>query len=161
MSNYDEKYPQMYEDEPIQEIEAEEVGRDNNNVKHYLTQANNLLTETNNLLNTSKGIASLYFDCKKMKEQTKQMQEWSKVEITKTAAKFKSSQDFLDKTFGEREKSLGKIYDLLDKGIESDNKEYIIAALAGISSIVTKSPLDDFEKFVELYNDRSKPLLDF
>ena len=30
-----------------------------------------------------------------------------------------------------------------------------------ISSIVTKSPLDDFEKFVELYNDTSQPLLDF
>ena len=30
-----------------------------------------------------------------------------------------------------------------------------------MSDIVTSSPLQDFEKFAELYNDTSKPLLDF
>ena len=67
----------------------------------------------------------------------------------------------LEKTFGERDKALSKHYDLLDNAINSNDREMILVALHGISSIVTKSPLDDFEKFVELYNDTSQPLLDF
>ena len=86
---------------------------------------------------------------------------WGQVEIAKTVAKFKTAQDFMEKTFGERDKALSKHYDLLDDAIKSNDRDMILAALHGISSIVTKSPLDDFEKFVELYNDTSQPLLDF
>ena len=49
----------------------------------------------------------------------------------------------------------------LDKAVASNDRDLILASLQGISSIVTKSPLDDFEKFVELYNDPSQELLDF
>ena len=48
-----------------------------------------------------------------------------------------------------------------DKAVASNDRDLILASLQGISSIVTKSPLDDFEKFVELYNDPSQELLDF
>lgn len=34
-------------------------------------------------------------------------------------------------------------------------------AIQGISSIVTKTPLEDLEKLAQLYNDSSAPLLDF
>lgn len=94
-------------------------------------------------------------------EKTKQVQAWGQVEIAKTVAKFKTAQDFMEKTFGERDKALAKHYDLLDDAVKSNDREMILAALHGISSIVTKSPLDDFDKFVELYNDTSQPLLDF
>ena len=68
---------------------------------------------------------------------------------------------YLEGTFGERDKALVKHYDLLDKAVDSNDRDLILASLQGISSIVTKSPLDDFEKFVELYNDPSQELLDF
>ena len=53
------------------------------------------------------------------------------------------------------------MYDALDVAIESNNREAIILAMKGMSEIVTSSPLSDFEKFVEVYNDTSRPLLDF
>lgn len=67
----------------------------------------------------------------------------------------------MEGTFGERDKALTKHYDLLDKAVASNDRDLILASLQGISSVVTKSPLDDFEKFVELYNDPTQELLDF
>ncbi len=114
-----------------------------------------------NTLDTAANIANMYKECVLAEEKTKQVQAWGQVEMAKTIAKFKTAQDFLEKTFGERDKALSKHYDLLDDAVKSNDREMILAALHGISSIVTKSPLDDFEKFVELYNDTSQPLLDF
>lgn len=34
-------------------------------------------------------------------------------------------------------------------------------AIQGISTIVTKTPLEDLERLAQLYNDSSAPLLDF
>lgn len=114
-----------------------------------------------NTLDTAANIANMYKECVLAEERTKQVQAWGQVEMAKTVAKFKTAQDFMEKTFGERDKALSKHYNLLDDAVKSNDRELILAALHGISSIVTKSPLDDFEKFVELYNDTSQPLLDF
>ena len=123
------------------------------------------ISEMANSIGSSLGSAAknakMYKACVLAEERTKQMQVWGQVEIAKTVAKFKTAQDFMEKTFGERDKALSKHYDLLDDAIKSNDRDMILAALHGISSIVTKSPLDDFEKFVELYNDTSQPLLDF
>ena len=112
-------------------------------------------------LDSANNIANLYKECVLAEEKTKQVQAWGQVEIAKTVAKFKTAQDFMEKTFGERDKALTKHYDLLDDAVKTNDREMILAALHGISSIVTKSPLDDFDKFGELYNDTSQPLLDF
>ena len=112
-------------------------------------------------LDSASNIANMYKECVLAEEKTKQVQAWGQVEIAKTVAKFKTAQDFMEKNFGERDKALSKHYDLLDDAVKSNDREMILAALHGISSIVTKSPLDDFDKFVELYNDTSQPLLDF
>lgn len=114
-----------------------------------------------NTLDKATNIANMYKECVLAEERTKQVQAWGQVEMARTVAKFKTAQDFLEKTFGERDKALSKHYDLLDNAVKSNDRNLILAALQGISSIVTKSPLDDFEKFVELYNDTSQPLLDF
>ena len=106
-------------------------------------------------------VTGLYSQCCEIKAKTEQVKAWSEVKITETIAKYKSCQDFLSFTFGERDKALSKHYDLLDKAVETGDKDLIIAALSGISGIVTSSPLSDFDKFVELYQDTNQPLLDF
>ncbi|MGN0069099.1 MAG: hypothetical protein ACI350_05165 [Prevotella sp.] len=49
----------------------------------------------------------------------------------------------------------------MDNAMVSGYREMILAALQGISNIVIKSPLDDLEKFVEIYNNPDHALLDF
>lgn len=106
-------------------------------------------------------VADMYAECKRIEAQTELVKAWSQAEIVKTVAKYKSCQEFMFHTFGERDKALTKHYDLLDKAIISNDKDLIIAALQGIGGIVTKSPLQDIEQFARLFEDTSQPLLDF
>lgn len=105
--------------------------------------------------------ANLYSQCMQVEQKTEQIRMWSEVQIAKTVAKYRSCQEFLNFTFGERDKALTKHYGVLDKAVESGDRELIIAALKGISGIVTSSPLSDFDEFVKLYEDTTQPLLDF
>lgn len=98
-----------------------------------------------------------YLQCKQMDLVAKQSDE----RLAAIAIKYKICEEFLEKTFGEREKALSEDYAVLNKAIETNDRELIIQAMKNISSIVVKSPLEDFESFVQLFNDESKPLLDF
>lgn len=130
-------------------------------LQQNIESTSGMVDSIGNTLDQATNIANMYKECVLAEQRTKQVQAWGQVEMARTVAKFKTAQDFMEKTFGERDKALSKHYDLLDNAVKSNDRELIIAALHGISSIVTKSPLDDFEKFVELYNDTSQPLLDF
>ena len=130
-------------------------------VSSLASQVNMLAENLTGTLNQAERIASLYRDCQMVEAQTEQVKAWSQVEIAKTVAKYKSCQEFMYHTFGERDKALTKHYELLDKAIEGNDKDLIISALQGIGGIVTKSPLQDLEEFAKLYEDTSQPLLDF
>ena len=142
-----------------------ELVENTNNNGNYLTKANNFITSVNefsNQLNIGVDhLSQIYQQSMQLKRDVAAINAWTDVELAKIAAKYKSCETFLNKTFGEREKTLNKLYDALDVAIESNNREAIILAMKGMSEIVTSSPLSDFEKFVEVYNDTSKPLLDF
>ncbi len=127
------------------------------------TNSPQVLNETHvtQALNLMQSAVDLYSQCKMVEEKTEQIRMWSEVKIAETVAKYRSCQEFLNYTFGERDKALSKHYDLLDKAVEDGNKELIVEALHGISGIVTASPLTKFEEFVKLYEDTSQPLLDF
>lgn len=122
-------------------------------------------SEDNNSASPFLGLLSsakdLYLQCKQMEKRAEILKTWSQIRITETVAKYKSCQEFLYYTFGERDKALCKHYELLDKAIADSNNDMVIAALKGISGIVVKSPLEDFSQFVRLYEDTSQPLLDF
>ena len=113
------------------------------------------------VLGLMQSASNLYAECKLVEERTEQIKLWGEVKIAETVAKYRSCQEFLSFTFGERDKALSKHYDLLDKAVNDGDKELIVAALKGISGIVTSSPLSDFKEFVKLYEDTTQPLLDF
>ena len=142
-----------------------EVVENTNNNGNYLTKANNFLTNVNEFSNQLTigvdHLSQIYQQSMQLKRDVAAINAWTDVELAKIAAKYKSCEAFLNKTFGEREKTLNKLYNALDVAIESNNREAIIGAMKGMSEIVTSSPLSDLEKFAEIYNDTSQPLLDF
>lgn len=142
-----------------------EVVETTNNNGNYLTKANNFLTNVNEFSNQLTigvdHLSQIYQQSMQLKRDVAAINAWTDVELAKIAAKYKSCEAFLNKTFGEREKTLNKLYNALDVAIESNNREAIIGAMKGMSEIVTSSPLSDLEKFAEIYNDTSQPLLDF
>lgn len=104
---------------------------------------------------------SLYKECSELEAKTEQIRLMTQVQLANIAARYQSCHEFLAYTFGERDKALEKHYDLLDQAMSNGDKDLVVEALRGISGIVTKSPLEDFEKFAKIFEDTSKPLLDF
>lgn len=119
------------------------------------------LHATNEFMGKMNQAMDLYARCKEVSEKRKAVEAWSKVKITETVAKYKACEEFLNHTFGERDKALSKYYDILDKGVASGDNQLILSALQGISGIVTSSPLSDFKEFALLWEDTSQTLLDF
>ena len=109
----------------------------------------------------AQNIANLYTQCQAFKARTEQVKAWSNVQMANTIAKYKVCQQFLESTFGERNEALQKHYELMDKAMESGDRELILASMQGISNIVTKSPLDELEQFAKVFNNPDLPLLDF
>lgn len=92
----------------------------------------------------------------------KELESKRDVELAKIVAKFEQGKDVLTKVFGERQGALGKHYEVLDKALASNDRELIIESLRGISSMVASRPLQDFNAFLEAWDDKSKPFeLDF
>jgi len=111
--------------------------------------------------NTTQQLLDVHRQSVELREKTKQIDALSKVQIAKIAAKYRLAETALCNIFSERDKALDKQYKLLDKAIEKDDNELVIAALKGISGIVSSSPLSDFEKMLAIYDDTNIPLLDF
>lgn len=67
-------------------------------------------------------------------------------EIEKIQAQKEVLKDYLEKTFAERRINFDKMFDALDKGIESNNLELIQLSLGAIVEIAKDSPLKQVEK---------------
>lgn len=90
------------------------------------------------------------------------IQNSTTLELAKISAKFQLQQTALMGIFGQRQQGLNAHFNSLERALENNDREQIIQTLRGISSIVTSSPLEDFEKLAKAWDDTSKPLeLDF
>ena len=96
-----------------------------------------------------------------MHQRTKQLEMMTQMQLANTVAKYQLCHEFLDNTFKERHGALQKHYDLLDRAVESNDREMILASLHGISSIVTTSPLSELQRLASVFDNTDVPLLDF
>lgn len=70
--------------------------------------------------------------------------------------------DTLTAVFGERHQALSAHYQVLQRGLEQDDNELLLAAMRGISDIVTTNPLERFQEFKAQLSDPTAVLeLDF
>lgn len=107
-------------------------------------------------------IVNVYQRSKEINRDINLIQASKEVELKRLASQFELCREVIQGTFGQRQEGLIAHYKVLDKAIETDDREMIVAALRGISSIVTSNPLESYSKFLEAWNDKSKPLeLDF
>ena len=144
----------------------------NNKMENFANKGVKLMNSSIELCNSATGFAQeanisvtraleVYDHSLQVKQNIAAIDAWTTVELGRITAKYKSCELFLNSTFSERRATLEKLYKVLDHAIENNDRDSLIAAMRGMSDIVTSSPLQDFEKFAELYNDTSKPLLDF
>ena len=127
---------------------------------------NDSFSQVTNLANTAMSVAGRALDVwqesKRIEQNIAMIETVKEVELQNIVAKFELCKEMLTQTFGQRQQGLNAHYKMLDKALDSNDREMIIASLKGISSIVASNPLEDFSNFIEAWNDKSKPLeLDF
>lgn len=81
------------------------------------------------------------------------------IELAKIASDYNKFQTALGHIFGERSTALQVTYATLDKALKENDRELIIHSLRSVSDIVTSRPLEDFDKFMEDWDeeDNTKP----
>lgn len=129
-------------------------------------QAINQLVYTNaevihKTLDVTQQVVEVYAESQRLNAQVEVVKTMGQVELAKIAAKFQTAQNLIEKAFGERGQALNAHYRVLDDAINSGDRDMIIQAMNQISSIVVSSPLADITKFIEVFEDKSQPLLDF
>lgn len=86
------------------------------------------------------------------------------IKLAQITSKYNLCRAMLEQTFRERSQGLNAHYAILDKAIAAGDRELVIHALQGISSIVVSNPIDKFSEMVKNWDSYSKsnPLqLDF
>ena len=92
------------------------------------------------------------------KLHTERVKWENQTQINRIYAKF---QDVLERVLGEREKALGKLFEVMDKAFDSNNHELLLQSMQQIGIIVTSTPLAEIDRLSRLYDDDSQTLLDF
>ena len=104
----------------------------------------------------------VYKESKQIEQNIAKIHAQTNVQLANIAAKFTFCQQALLHTFGERDKALGMHYETLNRALDSGDRECVIAALQGISSIVVQNPLGSFTKIIEAWDNPKETLeLDF
>lgn len=107
-------------------------------------------------------LVNVYQRSKEISRDINLIQASKEIELKRLASQYELCREVIQGTFGQRQEGLMAHYRVLEKALESDDREMIVAALKGISSIVISNPLESYSKFLEAWNDKSKPLeLDF
>jgi len=78
------------------------------------------------------------------------------IEIERIKTQKEIMLNYFDNIFSERRNSYKKFFEMLDKGIETNNMELIKVASTHIVSIAMNSPLKDLEKFKSQNNELGK-----
>ncbi len=88
----------------------------------------------------------------------------SEIQLAQIVSKYEFCKSALDHIFQDRHSALTAHYCILNDAMKSNDRDMIIEALRGISSIVVTSPLSDFNEIINNWDSfsKKKPLeLDF
>lgn len=131
------------------ELSAEDDGAEEVSGGGALSQLCQVAQSGRDMFADANQMMETYRACQEISRDIESIKAKRDVELARIVAGFKLCNDLLDKTFGERAGALDKHYQALDKGLESGNNELVIAALRGISGIVTTCPMESFQKTVD------------
>ena len=115
----------------------------------------------NRSLDLATQITDVYAESQRLNAQVEIVKENSKVALAAITARFLTTRQIIEETFKERRFALNASYEVLQKGIDDNNTDLILAGMREIGKVVVTSPLQDIQEFARRFNDTSQPLLDF
>jgi hypothetical protein len=109
------------------------------------------LGEVQKLVPTQDALAFMKAIMEAKRDETQSRVEMQKVmaarEVALTQIKLKHDlyRQVFDRIFDERRDAIAKHFDIIDRGIASNNQELILGALKGLGQIVAASPFSDLK----------------
>ncbi len=104
-------------------------------------------------------VAKSFFDYLKTKEQERTKRESIIAKRDVLTAEINAKKELLSEIFkgifDERQNSINKLFDVLDKGIEKGDSHIIDGALNGILTIIQTSPFANFKEFDTKMKDKN------
>ncbi len=122
----------------------------------------NVLAQLRSAGNIANKVGEYWIENKRINANIEALKIQTNASLQKHAEYMLTMQNIVARTFAERNTALSKHYQVLEKAMNSNDRELIIASLQGISSIVVKNPLEDIAKIAFALNNPSQHLeLDF
>lgn len=152
-------FPSVYQNE-YQILRGEE-----NSKVEYIQSLSTAISTNAEVISKTIDLASqitdVYAESQRLNAQVEITRERNKLEIARITAKFLTTKQLIEETFRERHLALNASYEVLQKGMNDNNVDLILAAMREIGAVVISSPLNDLKEFAKAFNDKSQPLLDF
>lgn len=120
------------------------------------SQINAALAVGNMAKDTIGKVADVWNTSKMVERDIAAINAKSNKDLAEIAAKYNFCQSALMAVFSERGTALKTHYDILDKALQSNDRELIIESLRNVSSIVATKPLEDFNTFLNAWNNPDK-----
>lgn len=105
------------------------------------------------LSSTINNVADVWKTSKIIEQNIAEINSKTTVELARIAADYNKFQASLNHIFSDRHMALNKTYSLLDQALASNDRELIIHSLRAMSDIVTSRPFEDFDKFMDNWDD--------
>lgn len=107
-------------------------------------------------------ICEAYKESKRINANIKMLRMQTMAEVMMHAKEIELKRDIITKVYGERAVVLRKHYEVLERGLQKNDRELILASLQGISSIIVSNPLEQIAEYTKMLTSKnSKLLLDF
>lgn len=107
-------------------------------------------------------MADTYIESKRINANIKALKTQTNAVVKMHANSIAAAREVVVSVFKERSEALIKHYNVLDKALENNDRELILASLQGISSIVVSNPIEQISQYVAILQDPKKKLyLDF
>jgi len=96
----------------------------------------------------------MLLECRKESEATKReikkYDSMKEVMIQEITGKYAFYEFFFSKIFAERQEAIKKDFQIIDQGMQQNNRDLISAGISGLSQVVASSPFTDMEKLKRL-----------
>jgi predicted adenine nucleotide alpha hydrolase (AANH) superfamily ATPase len=93
---------------------------------------------------------NLLLECRKESEITqrelKKLESMKDVMIQEITGKYQFYEFFFSKIFAERQETIRKDFEIIDKGMRENNRDMVSTGVSALSQVVASSPFTDMEK---------------
>jgi hypothetical protein len=108
------------------------------------------IAEATNILGSLTEIKKHQADIKKSEAEIKMLQVKEKLLVEEMSKKYELYHKVFNTIFKERSESINKSFDIIDKGLETDDKDLISMGLTSLSTVVASSPFANLNELGNL-----------